>query len=62
MGTYRGQPQEGHERMKIGVEPFTDERQIDRLPGMLLLPFHQARSSSMERRIFSDDQSGKKHL
>ena len=43
LGTYRGQPQEGHERMKIGVEPFTDERQVDRLPGMLLLPFHRVR-------------------
>ncbi|MFH1302499.1 MAG: sterol desaturase family protein [Planctomycetota bacterium] len=62
LGTHRPQPQERHEMMKIGVEFFTDERQVDRLPGMLLLPFHHAKSSSTERGIFSDDQSGKKHL
>ncbi|MFO0966406.1 MAG: sterol desaturase family protein [Gemmataceae bacterium] len=38
-GTYRPQPSAGHERMTIGIPEFRDERQVDRLPGMLLLPF-----------------------
>jgi hypothetical protein len=25
--------------MQIGLTPFRDERQVERLPGMLLLPF-----------------------
>ncbi|MEQ8853910.1 sterol desaturase family protein [Gimesia sp.] len=44
LGTYRPQPQEGHELMEVGVTTFTDERQVDRLPGMLLLPFHRGTS------------------
>jgi sterol desaturase/sphingolipid hydroxylase (fatty acid hydroxylase superfamily) len=38
-GTYRDQPAAGHEGMTIGLVQFTDERQVDRLPGMLALPF-----------------------
>src|SRR5262249_13838445 len=38
-GTYRDQPQDGHEGMTIGLEQFRDERRADRLPGMLALPF-----------------------
>jgi len=38
LGTYRDQPQEGHERMTIGLEQFRDER-VQRLHWMLLLPF-----------------------
>ena len=38
-GTYRGQPAAGHEGMTIGVSHLRDERQVDRLPGMLTLPF-----------------------
>ncbi|MEQ8790265.1 MAG: sterol desaturase family protein [Pirellulaceae bacterium] len=37
--TYRPQPEAGHQRMQIGLTPLRDERQVDRLPGMLLLPF-----------------------
>lgn len=37
-GTYRRQPEKGHEGMTIGLEQFRDEKQVDRLPGMLLLP------------------------
>lgn len=47
LGTYRPQPAGGHERMRIGLSAFADERQVDRLPGMLLLPFRGASPASM---------------
>src|SRR5947209_2252422 len=43
-GTYRAQPAEGHEHMTIGLEPCRDERKVDRLGGMLLLPFSLQRT------------------
>jgi sterol desaturase/sphingolipid hydroxylase (fatty acid hydroxylase superfamily) len=39
LGTYRAQPQAGHIAMEIGVSHLRDEHQVDRLPGMLVLPF-----------------------
>lgn len=44
LGTYRAQPEEGHVEMEIGLSPLRDERQVDRLPGMLLLPFSKLES------------------
>jgi sterol desaturase/sphingolipid hydroxylase (fatty acid hydroxylase superfamily)/SAM-dependent methyltransferase len=41
LGTYRAQPRLGHEAMTIGVAGLRSEHQVDRLPGMLLLPFHR---------------------
>ena len=38
-GTYVAQPPEGHTEMEIGLEDFRDPKQVDRLPGMLMLPF-----------------------
>ncbi len=38
-GTYRDQPRAGHEGMVIGIHGFRDPKQVDRLPGMLMLPF-----------------------
>ena len=38
-GTYIDQPQMGHDGMSIGLAEFRDSRQVDRLPGMLALPF-----------------------
>ncbi len=38
-GTYRDQPRGGHEGMTIGIHGWRDPRQVDRLPGMLALPF-----------------------
>jgi sterol desaturase/sphingolipid hydroxylase (fatty acid hydroxylase superfamily) len=38
-GTYQDQPEAGHEAMNIGIRDFRDPRQVDRLPGMLALPF-----------------------
>ncbi len=39
LGTYRDQPRAGHTAMTIGIREFRAERQVDRLPGMLALPF-----------------------
>jgi len=38
LGTYRDQPEHGHEQMTIGLAQFRDEK-VDRLPSMLALPF-----------------------
>ena len=38
-GTYRDQPRGGHEGMTIGIHHYRDAAQVDRLPGMLWLPF-----------------------
>ena len=37
--TYRDQPRAGHEKMEIGIHNYRNPQQVDRLPGMLLLPF-----------------------
>ncbi len=38
-GTYRDQPRAGHEDMTIGIHRYRDPKLVDRLPGMLALPF-----------------------
>jgi len=38
-GTYIDQPDKGHDNMTIGLVEFRDPRQVERLPGMLALPF-----------------------
>ncbi len=38
-GTYRDQPRAGHEGMTIGIHKLRDVRQVQWLPGMLILPF-----------------------
>ncbi len=38
-GTYIGQPAKGHDGMSIGIPRFRDACQVDRIPGMLALPF-----------------------
>jgi len=38
-GTYLDQPRAGHENMTIGINQFRDPQQVDRLPGMLVMPF-----------------------
>jgi len=38
-GTYIDQPREGHTNMTIGIHGYRDPKQVDRLPGMLALPF-----------------------
>jgi sterol desaturase/sphingolipid hydroxylase (fatty acid hydroxylase superfamily) len=39
LGTYRDQPAEGHDGMTVGLSQFRDERRVERLHWMLLLPF-----------------------
>src|SRR3990172_5503417 len=39
LGTYRDQPEAGHAGMTIGIEGWRDEQRLERLPGILLLPF-----------------------
>ena len=39
LGTYRDQPTDGHTGMVVGLSQFRDERQVDRLHRMLLLPW-----------------------
>ena len=38
-GTYVAKPPEGHTAMQIGLEGMRDPKQVERLPGMLMLPF-----------------------
>jgi hypothetical protein len=38
-GTYRDQPAAGHEGMTVGLAQLRDERRVERLHWMLLLPF-----------------------
>ncbi|MEW7981755.1 MAG: sterol desaturase family protein [gamma proteobacterium symbiont of Phacoides pectinatus] len=38
-GTYRAQPRAGHMEMRIGIRGYRDPAQVDRIPGMLWLPF-----------------------
>ncbi len=38
-GTYIDQPRGGHQGMTIGIHKYRDPKQVNRLPGMLLLPF-----------------------
>ncbi|MEJ2388122.1 MAG: sterol desaturase family protein [Chromatiaceae bacterium] len=38
-GTYRDQPRAGHAGMTVGIRDHRDPREVDRLPGMLALPF-----------------------
>ncbi|MCI0357196.1 MAG: sterol desaturase family protein [Planctomycetaceae bacterium] len=39
LGTYRAQPEIGHEQMTIGLAHLRDERRTERLHWMLVLPF-----------------------
>jgi sterol desaturase/sphingolipid hydroxylase (fatty acid hydroxylase superfamily) len=38
-GTYIDQPRGGHQGMTIGIHQYRDPKQVDQLPGMLMLPF-----------------------
>jgi len=38
-GTYRDQPRAGHQGMTIGIHKYREPKEVDWLPGMLLLPF-----------------------
>ncbi len=42
-GTYRDQPDAGHERMTIGLKELRDPLRTERLGGILMLPFYRPR-------------------
>ncbi len=51
LGTYRDQPRAGHEAMTLGIDHHRDPREVDRLPGMLALPFRgEIRDYAINRR------------
>lgn len=54
LGTYRAQPAHGHSQMTLGVAELREESQVDRLPGMLLLPFQSDAASSDSDRGATD--------
>ena len=55
-GTYRDQPRAGHLGMTIGIRDFTNPREVDRLDGMLLLPFRgEIKDYAINRRTYSDE-------
>ena len=55
-GTYRDQPRAGHVGMTIGIHGHTDPREVDRLDGMLLLPFKgEITDYAINRRNYSDE-------
>jgi len=45
-GTYRDQPADGHVAMTIGLPNLRNERQVDRLPGILMLPLRADKRDS----------------
>lgn len=47
--TYHAQPADGHQGMTIGLAEFRDERQVERLDGILLLPISLPRDVPGER-------------
>ena len=54
-GTYREQARAGQIGMTIGIRDFTNPQQVDRLDGMLLLPFKGKVSDyAINRRNYSD--------
>jgi len=55
-GTYRDQPRGGHEGMTIGIHRYRDPKQVDRLLGMLVLPFiGKAHGYAINRRNWNQD-------
>ncbi|WP_374235563.1 MULTISPECIES: sterol desaturase family protein [unclassified Thiocapsa] len=66
LGTYRDQPRAGHEGMTIGIRDHRDPRRVDRLDGMLVLPFiGQVTDYAINRRRWDDQppdaESGRHH-
>jgi sterol desaturase/sphingolipid hydroxylase (fatty acid hydroxylase superfamily) len=54
-GTYREQARAGQVGMTIGIRDFTNPLQVDRLDGMLLLPFKgEVSDYAINRRNYSD--------
>ncbi|MES9843651.1 MAG: sterol desaturase family protein [Candidatus Sedimenticola sp. 6PFRAG5] len=57
-GTYTEQPRGGQLGMTIGIRKYRDPAEVDRLPGMLMLPFKGKISSYViNRRSWSDNDA-----
>lgn len=57
LGTYRAQPRAGQEGMTIGIRDHRDPRRVDRLDGMLVLPFvGRVTDDAINRRRWQDDE------
>ena len=55
LGTYRDQPRAGHEGMTIGIRDHRDPHRVDRLDGMLVLPFiGKVADYAINRRSWAD--------
>jgi sterol desaturase/sphingolipid hydroxylase (fatty acid hydroxylase superfamily) len=55
-GTYRDQPRAGHLGMTIGIRDFRDPGEVDRLDGMLWLPFKgEVKDYAINRRNYSGE-------
>lgn len=60
-GTYQSQPDAGHEAMTIGIRGHRDPRRVDRLDGMLALPFYgKITGYAINRRRWNDEHDGKR--
>jgi sterol desaturase/sphingolipid hydroxylase (fatty acid hydroxylase superfamily) len=59
-GTYRDQPRGGHDGMAIGIHGWRDPRQVERLPGMLALPFlGRVTDYAINRRQWAQPEAGR---
>lgn len=57
-GTYRAQPDDGHEKMVIGIDTFRDSGQCIPLHRMLLMPFMgKITDYAINRRKWNDNES-----
>jgi sterol desaturase/sphingolipid hydroxylase (fatty acid hydroxylase superfamily) len=55
-GTYQDQPASGHANMVIGIRDFREPKQVNRLAGMLTLPFiGKVTSYALNRRLWKDE-------
>jgi len=55
-GTYLAQPRDGHQGMTVGIHTYRDPGQVDRLPGILWLPFiGKVNGYAINRRWDKDD-------
>ena len=58
LGTYRAQPRAGHQGMTIGIRGQRDPRRVDRLDGMLALPFvGKVSDYAINRRSWAEPRS-----
>ena len=60
--TYIAQPRHGHEGMTIGIFKLRDPKQVNQLPGMLMLPFKgKITGYAINRRDWSDTEDENNH-